>query len=290
MTIQWSEHQLAVFDAIASGGSNLLVEAVAGSGKTTTILEGLRHIRRGEATSLLAPSVVFLAFNRNIAETLKARCPASVQCATFHALGLRALKRRLDSPRTRRKEFVDGRKVGKIVFRLLDRDDPDIQNVIRLVGLLKSTWPKEKPEVLAKLHDLDFDEPQKAMEVAERAYARSMEDLDSIDFDDMLMLPIALDAEFDEQDWIFVDEAQDTNNIQLEILDRLAGSARGDSARGASRYVFVGDRHQAIYAFRGANSDSMDVIASRFATRSLPLSVSYRCPKLVIAEAQKYIK
>lgn len=287
MPFLWSEHQTAVFDSIAAGESNLLVEAVAGSGKTTTILEGLRHIRRAEST-LLSPSVVFLAFNKGIAETLKAKCPPSVQCATFHALGLRALKRQLDSPRTRRKEFVDGRKVGKIVFRMLDRDDSDAGNIIRLVGLLKSTWPKDRPENIARFYDLDFEEPKKAMEVAERAYVRSLEDLDSIDFDDMLFLPIALDAEFDQQEWVFVDEAQDTNNIQLEILSRLGQASAASNSD--PRYVFVGDRHQAIYGFRGANADSMDVIAKRFSTRSLPLSVSYRCPKNVVNEARKYIK
>jgi superfamily I DNA/RNA helicase len=56
----------------------------------------------------------------------------------------------------------------------------------------------------------------------------------------------------------------------------------------SSRFVAVGDPHQAIYGFRGANSDALDKIVARFACRTLPLSVSYRCSKAVVAEAQKF--
>ena len=55
--------------------------------------------------------------------------------------------------------------------------------------------------------------------------------------------------------------------------------------RGA-RIVGVGDRHQAIYGFRGASTDSMNLLKKKYSMQELPLSRSYRCPQLVVAEAQ----
>jgi superfamily I DNA/RNA helicase len=107
-----------------------------------------------------------------------------------------------------------------------------------------------------------------------------LRDTSCIDFDDMLWLPVILGHKFSTLDWLFVDEAQDTNDIQIEILERSLGHS--------SRFVAVGDPHQAIYGFRGANSDALDKIVARFACRTLPLSVSYRCSKAVVAEAQKF--
>jgi superfamily I DNA/RNA helicase len=98
----------------------------------------------------------------------------------------------------------------------------------------------------------------------------------------MLYMPVMLGVSFDHYNYIFVDEAQDTNDIQLDILDRLRAPK--------SRFVAVGDPHQAIYGFRGANADSMSRIARRFSCDTYPLSVSYRCPKAVVREAQKFLK
>lgn len=57
----WSTFQVAVFAAIAAGTSNIAVNAVAGSGKTTTIVEGLKHVPAGCSTT-------FMAFNKKIAD------------------------------------------------------------------------------------------------------------------------------------------------------------------------------------------------------------------------------
>ena len=55
------------------------------------------------------------------------------------------------------------------------------------------------------------------------------------------------------------------------------------------RLVAVGDRHQAIYGFTGADADSMDLIAKDFAAAELPLTVTYRCPKAVVALAHQWV-
>ena len=52
---------------------------------------------------------------------------------------------------------------------------------------------------------------------------------------------------------------------------------------------FVGDRHQAIYGFTGADSDSLDLIAAAVSAKQLPLTTTFRCPKAVVTYAQQYV-
>ena len=265
-------------------GPNLSVSAVAGSGKTTTIVEGLRTLPILD--SFLPPAILFLAFNKSIAETLATRCPRGVNCSTFHSLGFRALK---NSGHVKPNVRVDSRKTMRLIYNALGNENPDVIPVSRLVSLAKTVVPCRQDtdfwEGLIRQHDLSFDESNKAILVASRVLHDSCADLSCIDFDDMLYLPVLLSSRFDPQDWVFVDEAQDTNDIQAEILSRLA--APEGMGRRATRYCFVGDPYQAIYGFRGANSDAMTKLARRFSCVSLPLSVSYRCPQAIVAEARR---
>src|SRR5262249_29639355 len=61
--MRWSQYQQAIFNAVRDSRESLLVEAVAGSGKTTTIVEAINYVPEGE-------SVCFLAFNKSIATEL----------------------------------------------------------------------------------------------------------------------------------------------------------------------------------------------------------------------------
>lgn len=257
---------------------NLVINAVAGSGKTTTIIELQKLISLSSPDSFLPPAVLFLAFNRNIADTLKTRCPKHVNCSTFHSMGLRAFKQLL-KPSEQKALEVNANKCSKILYKLTDKRNPDFQNILRLVSLAKSQ-PKENPDydALIESHSLSFSEDD-SFALAVKVFNTSRQDLSTIDFDDMLYLPVVLNAPFDTQDYVFIDEAQDTNDIQLEILERLRGAS--------TKFTFVGDPFQAIYAFRGANADSMERIEKRFHCTPFPLSVSYRCPQLVVEEARR---
>jgi DNA helicase-2/ATP-dependent DNA helicase PcrA len=99
----------------------------------------------------------------------------------------------------------------------------------------------------------------------------------------MIYLPLhpAFGARFPST-WgdVFVDEVQDLCPTQVELVWRLGGPK--------ARYCFVGDRHQAIYGWRGAGTEMVDYITERFACRELPLSVCWRCGTSIVAEAQAY--
>lgn len=295
----------AIFAAIRAASSNIIIEAVAGAGKTSTICEGMKCLPVGGVDALLSPAVSFLTFSRASADALASRLPRHVQATTFNSLGHRALGRMFPDSRKRR-DWLDARKCTKILWDLGEKENPDFQNILRLVGLMKSVPPQEElmnlVESFINQHGFVLEEERDSKLMVLSVLQKSNALVErSIDFNDQLYLPVLLDAEFDQQDFVFVDECQDTNEIQLEILDRIARPGLPYSTLTDTHYVegvypsptffcFVGDPWQAIYGFRGANTDSMERIRQRFACKTLELSVSWRCPKAIVREVQKWMK
>lgn len=279
-----SPRQLAVRDFILDPTlGSLTIDAKAGAAKTTTIVWVASQLPVRAPGALMANQIRFVAFNKNIVEDLKPRLPAHVVCTTCHSLGFTALRGIIG-----RDVRVESGKVRKLVWNACDRDNPDTQAIIRLVGMAKNAGLgcllDDTPtnwQSLVDHYSLDLESPATSIRIAQAVLCASNRDLAQIDFDDMLYLPVLLGARFSPQDWIFVDEAQDTNNIQIEIIDR--------SRAPGCRVVAVGDPNQAIYGFRGANSNSMDLISSRFASQTLPLDVCYRCAKRIVTEVQSIV-
>lgn len=282
-TFSPSPQQSAYFDALLSTSSNLMLDAKAGCGKTTTLVEGLKLLPLRRTGELLPLSCVFLAFNKSIADTLSSRCPSHVECSTFHSLGFRALKQILPLGR----DAIDrGQKKWKtLLWDTFPKDHPDSAAAARLLSLVRSSWPTPETagavERLAEYMDIPIDDDTTAKKVL-LILERGNRDMTCCDFDDMLYQPVRLGASFRARDYVFVDEAQDTNGIQVEILRRLGGAT--------TRYIFVGDPAQAIYGFRGAGTDSMSTLAQEFQCNVMPLSVTYRCPKAVVTEALPWLQ
>jgi DNA helicase-2/ATP-dependent DNA helicase PcrA len=84
---------------------------------------------------------------------------------------------------------------------------------------------------------------------------------------------------FPQYDFVFVDEAQDTDVLQRAIIQA--------SLRSGGRLCAVGDPGQAIYGFRGAGTDSMTLLKAAFNAAELPLHVSFRCSRAVVSTAQE---
>lgn len=275
-TITPSPYQQAIYDFVRQSSGNAVVEAVAGSGKTTTIVNAIAQLPAGASS-------IFLAFNKSIAEELRAR---GVNGSTFHALALNGLRGTLPP-----KFKIEGSKVAKI-FRTIVAEplQESLADVPRLVSLGKNygigafdnlpNTPTTWRNIIAH-HDLTFDDETKACEFASRILRISNDDRNTIDFDDMLYLNILLAARMPKFDYLFVDEAQDTNGIQLAVLEKCLTPE--------SRIIFVGDSHQAIYGFRGAGTDSISRIITAFDASTLPLSVSYRCSRAVVNLAKRYV-
>jgi superfamily I DNA/RNA helicase len=79
-----------------------------------------------------------------------------------------------------------------------------------------------------------------------------------------------------------IDEAQDTNAARRLLALKIL--------KPNGRLVAVGDPHQAIYGFTGADADALNLIGASKNAKTLPLTVTYRCPKAVVSYAQQWVK
>lgn len=286
--MQPSLYQQAIFDWIATGTGSAVIEAVAGSGKTTTILKSLEMIPNDQ-------SILMLAFNKSIADELKTRAPAHVTVKTFNGLGHGLIKEkrggylRLESGKMRDivKASMDAFEYREIGAQVLD-----LAGFVRRMGLLpegaKGTpLMEDTPESWEFLIShfgiaIDKDSRQTVIDYTRNAVKASVEragDEGVIDFDDQIFIPAIRGIKGDTYDWVFVDEAQDVSPVRIALL-KLALKEGG-------RLVAVGDSRQAIYGFTGSDAEAMNSLRADFNAISLPLSISYRCAKSVVAAAQE---
>lgn len=271
----WSAYQQDIFNFVENDSRNGIVEAVAGSGKSTTIKEAFKRVK-GEA--------IFLAFNKSIADELK---KAGVNGRTFHSLCFTPVLR---AKGVREPEM---NKLRKLCDQHMSGEESRIYGSFaqRLVGLARQVgigclvpdtemaWIQ-----LCEHHDIEPESEEADFGTAVEM-ARNLLDWSNasqmVDFDDMLYFAVKDGVTLPKFDFIFVDEAQDTNAIQRAILRKIM--------RPGARVVAVGDPAQAIYGFRGADSNSMNVLAQEFNAVRLPLTISYRCPTSVVSYAQQWV-
>lgn len=273
-----SPEQLAFYEALRATTDSILLVASAGSGKTTTIVNACRRLAPGL-------SARFVAFNKDIAEALATRLPPSVTASTFHSVGYEALTNaaksngfprpdlNLDKSRVALHKHLSPREFGHVAAP-----------VCKLVGLMKNSGTESNPITVARHYALDIPEEstlERVADIATKLLDATRRDLSCVDYDDMLYLPMFHGFALPQSNLVFVDEAQDTNAIQLAMLKRMIFGAPW------GRVVAVGDPFQAIYGFRGADADAMTNLRSAFNMTEMPLSVSWRCSQSVVAEAQR---
>lgn len=282
-SIPWSDYQKAIFAEVENTSENISIEAVAGSGKTTTAIEAMKRCPRGS-------KILFLAFNKSIVNTLISKIPFSADAKTMNALGHGLMVRKLRAagfvPKLNAYRLWD---TARTV--LSDEQWEDYgSSVVRLIslaranafGILNSGDSNDFAEALGDYEvEIPYEFEGMACRQASLILKKLIDIKDEWEFDDQVYMPIYWGQTFPQYDVVFVDEAQDLSPIQHLMLERIAD-------RGA-RIIAVGDSRQAIYGFRGADGKSMRNLANRFDMTFLPLSISYRCPKEVVKEAQKIV-
>ncbi|MBS0016302.1 MAG: Hsp70 family protein [Arthrospira sp. SH-MAG29] len=285
-----SQYQQDIFKWIESSSGDGFVQAVAGSGKTTTLVEGAKKLKDSKA--------LFLAFNKSIADHLSNKLPQNMEAKTFHSLGNSCLFRELgktEPPDQYKYRNLANKEAQKIFTKTKSGDrnswgeasinlhkNTIAKQLTDLVhfAMVTLTDPSDRNATLNMIRhfgiDIDFEQPiifNELLSAATRIIASGEElarNAKIIDFDDMVYLPVQWNLRVPKYDWIFVDEAQDLSKAQLQLALR----ARGQGGR----ILFVGDKHQAIYGFAGANCDSVDEIIKETRAKELPLSICYRCP------------
>jgi DNA helicase-2/ATP-dependent DNA helicase PcrA len=262
-----SKYQTAIFGEIGAERDNLIVEAVAGSGKSTTIME---------AISRMKGFVLTVAFSKAIATELQKKLVtrgSSARASTIHSLAYGAVTRTL-------KAQVDDRKGRQLVSEVYGDNSYESRVerglIERLVSLCKLTLTEPTVGNLTALVDhygldMDVESVEDIFGCVPIVLRLAKERTATVDFDDMVWLAVELDLPIPRHDWVLVDEAQDLNAVQREVVMRATDRD--------GHVVAVGDSRQAIYGFAGADTASIQTLTGKLSAKVMPLSICYRCPK-----------
>ena len=273
-----TKQQQAILDCIENTDDHLIISAGAGTGKTTTIVEAAQSIGNVKAA--------FLAFNKSIATELNNKLPDGVEAKTFHAFGFAAIRS------AGIKTKVNNYKLNNIIKELLGDDYyfAPLKKLISLVkgSLIEGTDVKSINQLIDK-YNINFGSDREeviGIQSIPAILTLCKTQTHHIDFDDMIWMPLVNLYPLPQYDVLFVDEAQDFNESQRVLISKCVNGGR---------CIIVGDENQAIYGFRGADSQSIDMFRRRLETGTrkiseFPLSISWRCPNAVVKEANRYVK
>lgn len=290
----WSPQQQAIFEWFETNThTNLVVTARAGTGKTTTILEGINR----------APeeNICLLAFNKDVAVELKTRLTnPRAEAMTSHSLGMRMIQRQwrrmpvADPVRLRADSLTDlvcthheklmGEKVpfgikklistlhtkGREMCPLLFSHDELMSLAFRFECVPDDNWPVP--------YDVEFVVAHALAAMEHAATEPPTYDV-GIDFADMLFLPLTHKLTARDFDLVVVDEGQDWTLSQLELAQRVC----------SGRMCIVGDDRQAIYGFRGADSSALGRLTKALDATTRPLTVTYRCGHDIVTYANQLV-
>ncbi len=269
----WSLYQKAIFEFVQNGNGNAIIEAVPGSGKSTTLVEALNYIPKH-----LHHSTLFLAYSKKIVKDLQARTPTGVTCSTFHSFCLQVLK--AHNPRIK----VDKWKINKIISSLIGNADDDLRDLLtKAISLAKAYLAHDMISIERMMEKHDIDSPRLDFsQLVLQALDISAAQFQAVDFDDMIWFISRFNMSLPLYAYVMVDEAQDCNPGRIDVLRRLMNPA-------ITRILPVGDKNQVIFQFCGSCEDSMDRLRDVLSAESFPLTVSYRCAKAIVGEAQRYV-
>ncbi len=295
--------------AVTNTEGPLLVLAGAGSGKTRVITYRLAYlIREGVAAdNILAVTFTNKAANemRDRARKLVGRVVNGATISTFHALGVRILRRYGESIGLKPGFTIcdAGEQMGSIrrILRKLRISDKkfDAKRIVSAISDAKNMGVdaasfREKDGVLpgadGLIGEYEDDYPVATIEAYER-YESELRVQNVVDFDDLLLLSVRLLRDQPEVlselqarfPYIMVDEYQDTNGAQFELLRRLAGERRN--------LCVVGDDDQSIYGWRGANVENILLFSEHFpGAKTVILGTNYRSTGAILSVADSIIR
>ena len=284
-------------EAVLTTEGPLLVIAGAGSGKTRVLTTRIAYLI--EELKVDPYNILAITFTNKAAREMKERVIKLIgnsfygmQISTFHSFGLSILRKNC-----KLLGYEDN-------FTIIDSDDSltIIKKIIKDLNLdskiynpkaIKNRISGAKNELLdpdsySKYANSDFEE--KVVEIY-RKYQDKLLNNNSVDFDDLLMLPIKLlknneDVLKKYQErfkYVLIDEYQDTNEAQYVLTKMVSAKYKN--------ICVVGDESQSIYSFRGANYKNILNFEKDYKnTKTILLEENYRSTKYILNAANDIIK
>ncbi|MCM6777922.1 AAA family ATPase [Nocardia sp. CDC159] len=270
--------QAAIIDA-ARDGHNLIIQAGAGTGKTSTLKMIAAEIR--------SKSAVYIAYNRAIADEAAASFPATVQCKTAHGLAMSAVGRkyrhRLNGPRQPGKRAAELLGITRWLDLGVQKVNPAQQARIALETVQRFCYSADAeigvhhvPRQIGTSMDDHLAIQRVVLPYARQAWddIRSTDGRLRFEHDHYLKLWALTNPEL-AADVVMLDECQDSNPVVAQLVQ----------SQDHAQQIAVGDSAQQLYAWRGA----VDALIEWPADRRLYLSQSWRFGPRVAEEANKWL-
>lgn len=275
----------------------LLILAGAGSGKTRTVTYRIAHMIKEKGISPF--HILAVTFTNKAAAEMRERVAGligedanKVVVSTFHSFGVRMLR-------------MYATHLGyDSNFNIYDNDDQVrlVKKILKSLGAKTDQTPKKIVGLISKLKEdgVNPDEYEKTVpaflqnyKIIVEVYKKYTEELkknNSMDFSDLLIntnellnLPEVLERVQDRYRYVMVDEYQDTNNIQYQIIKKIANKYKN--------ICVVGDEDQSIYGFRGANIQNiLDFEKDYKDAKVVKLEQNYRSTNVILKAANEVIK
>lgn len=278
-----TEEQVEIFSRAREPG-NLMISALAGTGKTSTLEELSRTVRE--------KAILYLVFNKKNALEAEGRMPPSTTVRTFNSMG-----HRIWADSQGRKLTVESNKCRNIYKAIIDDSPRDTKDALWQIysdvlsgcalakalgylpdGFSKGTGLLTQSSFHRSLDEVPDDLTSDLIDtVLRRSIKQSFEGL--IDYNDQVYMPALFGGVFPKYPLVLVDEYQDLSPVNHALLAKLA----------KARLIGVGDPNQNIYGFRGAKAGGMATATEVYGCTSLPLSISFRCPSAIVQHVQWHV-
>lgn len=292
--------QLACINFIPNSTGHLVIDSVAGSGKTFTLVE------IGVAINHYFPSasIAYVMFNsKNVPEMedrITRRGVLKATVGTVHKFGFAAYKSEHGPCQVNRDKATNVAERLNKRYKFLFEDAASVCKMVSLAKdtgicpspsdcILPSQWDKiiEEYEISFRQEDISH---RLIIDFATELFIETINDTSSVDFSDMIALPLYHSYPFRQYDFVLVDEAQDINRCRLLAIIQMLKKGQNEdndfapleAVQPGGRLIAVGDRHQSIYAFTGADSKSLDNIKKHFSAHELSLTTCFRCDKAIV--------
>ena len=271
-----------------------LVIAGAGSGKTKVLTTRIAYLLE---QGISDHNILAITFTNKAAKEMRERLNVLVPnnhvfVGTFHSFGLKIIRENVDKLGMNKNfTILDSDDVLSLIKKIMKEKNIDVKEVSPYFVRNKISFIKNEFLSDAEI-DKFFNTPveKKVIEIY-HDYDRMLKKNNSVDFDDLLKLPVELfkkDSEILEHyqehyKYILIDEYQDTNEVQYKLSRMLASKYKN--------IFVVGDPSQSIYGFRGANFRNILDFEKNFkGTKVVKLEQNYRSTKNILDAANSVIK
>ena len=284
-------------EAVLYNDGPLLIIAGAGAGKTKTLTTKIAYLIENE--NIHPYNILAITFTNKAAKEMKDRLimligdlAKKIQVSTFHSFGLKLLRENYEKLGYDANFVIMDSDDSLTVVKKIIKDlgyDPKIYNPRAIRNKISSCKNEMmSPEAYERFAVSDYE---KVIHKVYEKYEIKLQRNNSVDFDDLLLLPIelfkknpeTLEKYQDLYQYILIDEYQDTNEAQYILTKMISAKNR--------KITCVGDDSQSIYSFRGANYKNILNFEKDYKdAKTILLEQNYRSTSTILDAANQVIK